>query len=222
MSSLLPPRPDRRQVLKWMMAASAAALLKEVPVLGQSAVEPVSTPGKGYGKDPDLLKEYRPGDLWPLTFDEGQRATAAALCDAIIPADAGSPGAGALGVHDFIDEWISAPYPNQVRDRPVILKGLAWIEAESARRFGIAFPELVAGQRHALLDDICLEAKAAPRFKEAARFFRRYRDLTAGGFYTTDEGMKDLKYIGNVPLTSFDGPSPELIRQLGLEDVANS
>ena len=50
----------------------------------------------------------------------------------------------------------------------------------------------------------------------AARFFARYRDLTAGGFYTTPEGMKDIGYTGNVQLASYPGPSPAALKQLGL------
>ncbi len=212
-------RPDRRQMLKWIMAASAAALLTDVPLLGQS--EPGRAAGqaaKGYGHDPDLLKKSAPGDLWPLTFNPDQRATAAALCDAIIPADATSIGAAAVGVHDFIDEWISAPYPNNLKDRPTVLEGLSWLNEESARRFGAPFPNLIASQQHAIMDDICFEPQATAQFKIPAKFFARFRDLTAGGFYTTDVGMKDLQYVGNVPLASFEGPSPELIRQLGLTD----
>jgi len=30
--------------------------------------------------------------------------------------------------------------------------------------------------------------------------------------------MKDLGYVGNVPLARFEGPPPELVRKLGLED----
>ncbi|HYP15660.1 MAG TPA: hypothetical protein VEQ65_00505, partial [Opitutus sp.] len=60
------------------------------------------------------------------------------------------------------------------------------------------------------------EANAKPEFKQPAAFFARFRDLTAGGFYTTPQGMKDLGYIGNVPLPSFDGPPPELLKKLGL------
>ena len=52
--------------------------------------------------------------------------------------------------------------------------------------------------------------------REAALFFARYRDLTAAGFYSAPVGRKDLGYIGNVPLKSFDGPPPELLRKLNL------
>jgi hypothetical protein len=47
-------------------------------------------------------------------------------------------------------------------------------------------------------------------------FFVRYRGLTAGGFYTTPVGTRDLKFVGNVALTTFEGPTPEVLKKLGL------
>jgi hypothetical protein len=170
----------------------------------------------GYGTDPDLVKTYRPGDVWPLTFTDTQRATAAVLCAVIIPADATSPSAAQLAVHDFIDEWISAPYPDQAGDRPLILDGLAWIDAEAQRRFSRNFAALTGTEQAAICDDICFAEKAAPQFVHAAKCFARFRDLTAGGFYTTPQGMKDIGYIGNMPLATFDGPTPEVLQKLGL------
>ena len=112
----------------------------------------------------------------------------------IIPADDQGPSASSVKVPDFIDEWVSAPYPGHDRDRKLITEGLAWIEAEAQRRFQNDFGSLVVRQRNAICDDICFEPKAKPEFKTAARFFRRFRDLTAGGYYTTPEGMKDIGY----------------------------
>jgi hypothetical protein len=40
--------------------------------------------------------------------------------------------------------------------------------------------------------------------------------LTAGGYYSSAAGRKDLQYIGNVPLKSFDGPPLALLQKLGL------
>ena len=51
---------------------------------------------------------------------------------------------------------------------------------------------------------------------EPAKFFNYFPNLASGGFYTTPEGMKDLKYVGNVPLASFEGPPPEALRKAGL------
>ncbi len=206
------PRIDRRQAMKWMLTAAAGMMLLERQAHAAAAVPS----GRGYGTDPDFSREYKPGDCWPLTLSDAQRRTAAALCAAIIPADEHSPSAASLGVQDFIDEWISAPYPNQQKDRQPILDGLAWIEAESHRRFGREFADLSAAQATAICTDICHLPDAKPEFAAAAKFFARYRDLTAGGFYTTPAGMKDLKYIGNMPLAEFKGPPPEVLRILGL------
>ena len=203
---------DRRTTIKWMLAAAAA-----MP-LGRGGVHaaPATVPPKGYGQDPKLIDAYHPGELWPLTFTEAQRRTATVLCDAIIPADATSPSASKVGVVDFLDEWISAPYAAQRKDREIVLKGLKWLDQESLRRFSTPVDQLEASQLHAICDDICYVPKAKPRFVEAAKFFARYRDLTAGGFYTTPEGRKDLQFIGNVPLASFDGPPLEVLKKVGL------
>lgn len=206
------PRMDRRAAIKWMLTAAAAASVLERAAWAQS----VAPAARGYGTDPDLLKTYQPGDLWPLTFTDAQRATAAALCDTIIPADAKGPSASAVKVHDFIDEWISAPYPGHEGDRKVIVAGLAWLDTEAQKRFGNPFVNLVVRQKNALCDDICHVPKAKPEFREGAQFFKRFRDLTAGGYYTTPEGMKDIGYVGNVPLEKFEGPPPEVLKQLGL------
>jgi hypothetical protein len=202
---------ERRAAIKWMLAAAATAAVLEPA--GFAATTPAAT---GYGTDPDLVKNYKPGDVWPLTFTAAQRATAAALCDTIIPADATSPAASAVHVPDFLDEWISAPYAAHAADRKTILDGLAWIEAEAQKRFGASFPDLVLRQKNAICDDVCSPAKTKPEFRTAGQFFRRYRDLTAGGYYTTPEGMKAIGYTGNVPLATFDGPPPEVLQRLGL------
>lgn len=214
MNEPLFPRLDRRTAIKWMITASAGLALAPQLNFGQTVSSAVDA--KGYGTDPNLLKTYQPGELWPLTFTPLQRDTAATLCDVIIPADSQSPSASALGVHDFIDEWVSAPYPVQQADRPLILEGLDWLHGETQRRFGLSFTNAIQRQRTAICDEICYEPKAKPELKRAAAFFNRFRDLTAGGFYTTPEGMKDIRYVGNVPLVTFDGPPPELIAKLGL------
>jgi hypothetical protein len=211
----IPVRIDRRTAIKWMLTAAAAtAASTGAARLRASPAAPVAA--EGYGTDPNLVRDYKPGDLWPLTFSEAQRLTAATLCAVILPAQAPHPSAADLGVHDFIDEWISAPYPNQRDDRPVILQGLEWIEAEAQKRFGRSFPNLVRAERHAICDDICSVEKAAPEFSAPAIFFARFRDLTAGGYYTTPEGMKDIGYTGNLPQATFDGPAPDVLKRLGL------
>jgi hypothetical protein len=206
---------DRRTTLKWVLAASASW-----PLLGGSRVRAYSTPTQlGYGTDPDLAINYHPGELWPLTLTADERRLAASLSDLIIPADDRSPSASAAGVVDFIDEWISAPYPKFQIDRDIVKNGFGWLDAEAQRRFGRKFCDLEPAAQITLCDEICDEARAPAALKEAAHFFARYRDLTAGGFYSTPIGRADLSYIGNTPLAKFEGPPPALLASLGLLPV---
>ncbi len=207
-----PIRIDRRTTIKWMIAATAS-----IPAIRREAFAAApALPVPGYGTDPNLTRVYSPGDLWPLTFTESQRRTAAALCDVIIPADAASPSASAVGVVDFLDEWISAPYAAQQEDRTLVLAGLEWLDAESRRQSGRRFADCSDVQKTDLCDAIAYLPRAAQAHETAARFFARFRDLTVGGFYTTPEGMRDIGYVGNVALERFDGPPPEVLEKLGL------
>jgi hypothetical protein len=214
---------DRRTTIKWVLAVSASWPLPQAsPGSAAEAAPAEAAPAeplralKGYGTDPDLLKTYHPGEVWPLTLNAPQRQLAAVLSDLIIPTDEHSGSATSVGVVDFIDEWVSAPYPDCQRARPMVLAGFSWLETEAARRFGKRFVALDARQQTAICDDICDAARAEPARRDAARFFAVYRDLTAAGFYSTPVGRKDLGYIGNVPLKRFDGPPVELLRKLNL------
>jgi hypothetical protein len=177
----------------------------------------VTARAKGYGTDPDLVKGYQAGQLWPLTLTLAQRTTCrrALRHDHSLQTTA-RPGADELEVHLFIDEWISAPYPRHVEDRKVVVEGLVWIERAARRRFGKSFSAATEAERGAICDEICDPERATPARKDAARFFARYRNLTADGFYTTPSGMKDLGFVGNAPSATFDGPPAEALRKAGL------
>jgi len=205
-------RVDRRTAIKWVVAAVSATHL---PTFTHLAFADVPKTAQGYGKDPKLIDPYRAGDVWPLTFSAQQRQASQVLSDLIIPADDVSPAASSVGVVDFIDEWISAPYPNFADDRKIVIDGLAWLDQEAQKRFAKPFATLNNSQLTAICDDI---ANANPRaeLQSAAKFFARYRELTVGGFYTTPIGMKDIGYVGNVPLTSYEGPPKEVLKKLGL------
>ena len=64
---------------------------------------------------------------------------------------------------------------------------------------------------------------ADPALAAPHAFFRRLRQLTIGGYYTTKPGFKDIGYIGNVAMKSYPGPSDEVkavlereLKKLGL------
>ena len=103
-------------------------------------------------------------------------------------------------------------------DRTLIREGLVWLDVEAARRYGLGtrFRDLSPARKDEICSDIAHIPEAAPGFESGARFFARVRDLTAGAFWTTEEGMQDLQYIGNVPLERWDPPPPEVLEFLGL------
>lgn len=220
MNTPQPGRMDRRLAIKWMLAAGAGAVLADTLAFAapQGDAAAGAAAPRGYGTDPDLVRPYKPGDYWPLTLSEAQLRTTAALCDVIVPAEGKVPSASGVGVPDFIDEWVSAPYPNNVKDRKTVLEGLAWIEGESQKRFGRGFADAAPDQRVSLCEDIAPEAAAGSPLEAPSKFFRRFRNLTTAGFFTTPVGMRDLGYVGNVPLATFDGPPADLVAKLGLTD----
>ena len=232
-------RISRRQAMQWVLGAVAASALPPAlrpgdlasAALGQevgrtpnpqeraSDVPPGISKheaGKGYGVDPNLTKVYAPGDFWPLTFTPGQKRAAAALADVILPKDPLGPAASELGVPEMLDEWVSAPYPVQQADRAIVLPGLAWLDAESNKRFGKPFTDLAGRQKHAICDDVCDAKVAEPQFRQAAAFFVKFRSLCAGAYYATPAGWQAIGYVGNVALGSFDGPPPEVLERLGV------
>lgn len=205
------PQLSRREALQWVLTASATlALAPQSFGAGADGAAPVT--GKPYGTDPLLNHTYKPGDLWPLTLSASQRQTVAALSDVLLPADDRSPSASAVGVTDFIDEWISAPYPVQTLDRETILRGLAQLDADSVKTGGAPFTALNATQKTSVVQALSTAGKDS----DGRAFFSTFRGLVMTGFYTTPVGMKDIGFVGNVALTRFPDAPKEALQKLGL------
>lgn len=207
-------RLPRRDVMRFF--AGAGVFVAAGGMKLSAAREPAK---EGYGTDPDLTKIWNPGDAWPLTMTAEEKVVVTALADLILPADDLGPAASELRVPDYLDEWISAPYPDQQAARPVILEGLQWLDTEATNRFDNDFSSLKAAEQGAICDDICDLDKAGPAFKAAAGFFRLFRSMAMGAYYSTPEGWKALGYVGNVASQRFDGPPPEVLAKLGLEQT---
>ena len=46
--------------------------------------------------------------------------------DILLPEDSQLPSASQVGVVEVLDEWISAPYPDQQQDRTLLLAGFSY------------------------------------------------------------------------------------------------
>ena len=195
-------------------AASAPAVFTREPLpLLDDALQPAKRKGpRGTPSDPVL--QVAKAD-WKMQLSLRELTTLSVLCDMIIPADAKSPAASAVGAPGYINEWASRPGGENSLVR--VRGGLAWLDRESNARFGKRFHLATNAQRTAICDDICYLPKAKPEHQFAAQFFDTIRDQTATAFYTTPQGWKDLGYIGNVALPKFEGPNAAIRKQIGLE-----
>ena len=210
---------SRRVTLAWIAAASASALAPGSSVAEETKppagwdniiIPPVTAPG--YGHDPDLKAGSVP---WTLTLNPHQRAVLRLAADLMLPADARSPSGGTLPLDAFLDEWISAPYPQQQQDRALIMPGLAWMDGETKGRFGLDFVSASDAQRRAVFDTIAFRNNVQPGYERPAQFFARLRELMLTGYYTLPEGMADIGYIGNTPVPNdYPGPTPEAMAHL--------
>jgi len=200
---------DRRTALTWIGVLGAATVVGAgVVIYGPKMGGKAAPEAKGYGTDPILTKPARAP--WPRLLTKDELTAAAILADFILPASATAPAASALGVPDFIDEWVSAPYPDQVKDRPVIRDGLKAL-----------MPEVLKGD--AAKRSAALAALPASTDPATKAFWKKFRHLTIGAYYTTEAGFKDIGYIGNVARASDPGPSAEVkavlereLKKLGL------
>lgn len=219
---------SRRVTLAWIAAASAYAGSARAQDAAQPSTWPDAAPppisAAGYGQDPDIVAAKVP---WPLTLDPHQREALRIAADLMLPADAHSPSGGSLKLDAFIDEWVSAPYPQQARDREILLPGLAWLDTECRRRFQADFVQATDAQRRVVFDAIAWRDRVQPGYQRPARFFARLRALMLAGFYSLPEGLTDIGYLGNVPSSEpYPGPPPEAkahfqaaMAKLGLKTV---
>jgi hypothetical protein len=202
---------DRRTTLRWIAAAVASGHLA---ACGESAegfawFEPQPLTGKGYGGDPNMLEPSVP---WGLTLTTKELVATKALVDLILPAEGNWPSASDAGTPAFIDEWVSAPYPDQQKDRALILPGLAWIDAEATKRSGKEFVLAGAEVQKAIADEIAFKDRVAPGLEKQGAFFARMRALTLGAYFTSPKGWEEIGYPGNKPGTgAYAGPTPEAI-----------
>ena len=148
----------------------------------------------------------------PKFFTAHEWATVRVLVDLIIPKDDRSGSATDAGVPEFMDFMMH----DQPTRQTAMRGGLAWIDLECQDRYDKTFLDCTAAQRSAVLDDIAWPQKAKPDASQGVAFFNSFRDLTASGFWSSQMGVQDLKYLGNVMNPSWDGCPPEALKKLGV------
>jgi gluconate 2-dehydrogenase gamma chain len=148
----------------------------------------------------------------PKFFTAQEYATVTMLAGMIIPKDERSGGAIEAGVPEFIDFMMIDQPARQVPMRG----GLAWLDQEANGRFNKTFTAATEADRARLLDEISGLEAARPDQSHGLAFFRSFRDLVASGFWTSEMGINDLKFMGNVFVKDWNGCPEEALKKLGL------
>ena len=195
-------RRDALQVLAGIPLLAAGLAPTDIARAARAAASALSASSAASG----------PTAFAPAFFTEHEYATVRMLAELVIPRDGRSGGALDAGVPEFMDFILNENPGMQTGLRG----GLAWLDGESRGRFGREFVELADGERRAILDDIAWPARARPEFSQGVAFFNRFRDLTASGFFSSQIGVEDLRYIGNQVVGEWNGCPPEALAKLGV------
>lgn len=165
-----------------------------------------------YGRTPEeiLHNERLKSETF---FTNEERKKLDVLVDIIIPADDTSGSATDAGVPDFIEFMMKdiPAYQTPMRG------GLFWLDHRADELFGEKFMDISKEQRIQIIDEIAYPDKAKPEVESGVRFFNMLRNLTATGFFTSEEGFKDLGYVGNRP-NAWDGVPEEVLVKHGLQN----
>ena len=144
-------------------------------------------------------------------FTPHELQTVTVLSDIIIPADAKSGSASQSGVPAFIEFMMKDQPTNQTPMRG----GIKWLDNTSTKLFGKSFVLCTKAQQIELVDQIAYPSKVKSNMSQGASFFTLMRNMTATGFFTSQMGIKDLGYVGNVP-NQWDGVPADVLKQYDL------
>ncbi len=189
----------RRDMLKVFSAVPAVALIP----LGNTAAAEQKGPG---GAAAHAAATYQ-----RKVFNDHEWETIKVLSDLIIPADERSGSASQAGVPEFIDDWLNFVGGDLKAE---ILGGLTWLDLESKRESGHDFINSTSAQQKKMLDRIAYPDKAAPEDSNYVVFFNHLRDLVVGGFFSSEQGVKDLPYLGNKFVPVWTGCPPNVLAQI--------
>lgn len=145
-------------------------------------------------------------------FTDEEKSKINVLVDIIIPADDTSGSATEAGVPDFI-EFMMKDIPSF---QTPMRGGLLWLDYRADDLFGEKFLDISDEQRIQIIDEIAYPDRAMPEMEGGVRFFNMLRNLTSTGFFTSEEGFKDLGYVGNRP-NAWDGVPEEVLAKHGFQ-----
>ncbi|MGH9659269.1 MAG: gluconate 2-dehydrogenase subunit 3 family protein [Bryobacteraceae bacterium] len=139
----------------------------------------------------------------PKFFNPHEYRSLVRLAGLIVPPDEKSKGAVEAGAPEFIDLLAS----RSEEMAAIHTGGLAWLDAQSKKRYGSTFADAAPAQQTALLDLIAYRKNEPPELAAGIRYFRWLRDMVVDAFYTSKIGMDDIGFMGNGAMKEFSVPA---------------
>ena len=217
---------DRRKSLK-LIAAGALATGAVVTGCKTEEKEDAKSaePQFSLDRNEDELKREKELLAQGRFFSDHEMATITILADIIIPRDEVSGSASDAKVPEFID-FIVRDMPNH---QLPMRGGLRWLDMQCFKRYNSAFKDCRQDEQLQIVDEIAYpeiefeddkgnkvkKGKVNPGMEPGVAFFSLMRNLTATGFYTSEIGVNDIGYKGNVA-NQWDGVPPDVLQQYGV------
>jgi gluconate 2-dehydrogenase gamma chain len=208
---------DRRKSIKTLVIGgiSIGAIAEACKLHENSPVLPTAKEKEaivfGLNRMKEEIAHMKKVDDEPAFFSPEEIATITVLGDIIIPRDSVSGSASDAKVPEFI-EFI-------VKDKPELQTplqgGLRWLDLQCLDRFSKPFTGCDLKQQMEMVDEIAWPKKAKPAMSQGVSFFNLMRNLVATGFYTSEIGVKDVGYIGNVP-NQWNGVPDDVLKQYNI------
>jgi hypothetical protein len=203
---------DRRKSIKTLLVGTAVAsvLIESCETTDKNGA---ANSASGVNEDDRMVEEKIANKKLSeeVFFTPAEMVTITLLGDIIIPKDKVSGSASEAKVPDFI-EFIVKDMPEH---QTPMRGGLRWLDLNSLKRFGNSFANITDKQRLELVDEIAYPNKAKATMKQGVAFFNLMRNLTTTGFYTSEMGVKDVGYMGNVP-NQWNGVPDDVLKEHNL------
>lgn len=210
---------DRRKSIKTIIvgtvgAVSAGALIESCNTAEDKKTEGPKTADATAPAETNRMKEeeeHYKEVVSKTFFTPEEMATITVLGDIIIPKDEHSGSASDAKVPEFIEFIVKDIPSHQIPMRG----GLRWLDVQCLNRYGKAFKDCSQQQQIEMVDAIAYPQKAKPEMAQGVSFFNLMRNLVSTGFFTSQMGVKDLGYAGNVP-NQWNGVPDDVLKQYGL------
>jgi hypothetical protein len=201
------PSPGRRQVLQVLAGGVGAGLAAPALVASEASAHAhaAAAPAAAAGAEPAAAL--------PTLLDAGELELLKSLAEAIVP------GSTEAGVATFVDQLVAVDTQERQRD---FLAALGAMQGEALRRYGKSWLSLDAAQQNELLTAASTAepsrkprywkpgepvlAPPAPKVPPTLRDrFELLKDRIATAYYSSEKGMKELGWTGQMVHTAFPG-----------------